>query len=81
MKEALIYSLPLALGNSIQFLNYRLDLFVLNRFHGLYTVGVYTLAVSLAQLLWLVPANLATLILNRAAADRAGNLRPRRSPW
>jgi O-antigen/teichoic acid export membrane protein len=76
LKEALIYSLPLALGNLIQFLNYKLDVFMVNWFHGLYSVGIYTLAVSLAQLLWLAPNNLATLILQRAAADDAGRWLP-----
>lgn len=76
LKGAIIYSLPLALGNFLQFLNYRLDIFIVNNYHGLYTVGVYTLAVGLAQLIWLVPNNLATLILNKAAADKAGQWRP-----
>lgn len=73
---AIIYSLPLALGNFLQFLNYRLDIFIVNNYHGLYTVGVYTLAVGLAQLIWLVPSNLATLILNKAAADKVGQWLP-----
>jgi len=72
LKEALIYSLPLALGNAIQFLNYKLDIFIVNNYQGVYAVGVYTLAVTSAQMLWLVPNNLATLILNKAAADKEG---------
>lgn len=76
LKGATLYSLPLALGNFLQFLNYRLDIFIVNHYHGLYTVGVYTLAVGLAQLIWLVPNNLATLILNKAAADKAGQWQP-----
>lgn len=72
LKGAMIYSLPLALGNFLQFLNYRLDIFIVNNYHGLYTVGVYTLAVGLAQLIWLVPNNLATLVLNKAAASKEG---------
>lgn len=66
------YSLPLYLGNVVQFLNYRLDVFFVKGYAGLAAVGTYTVAVGLAQILWLVPNALAPLVM-RAVASAGGN--------
>jgi O-antigen/teichoic acid export membrane protein len=66
------YSLPLFLGNVVQFLNYRVDIFFVKNYTGLSAVGTYTVAVWLAQIVWLVPNALASLVL-RAAAERDGS--------
>lgn len=63
------YSLPLYAGNLVQFLNYRLDVFFVKASLGLDGVGRYTVAVWLAQTIWLVPNALAALVLRSAAAD------------
>lgn len=65
------YSLPLFLGNIVQFMNYRLDIFFLKGYLGLDAVGKYTVAVSLAQILWLIPSALASLVM-RATAEHEG---------
>lgn len=62
------YSLPLYVGNVVQFLNYRLDVFLIMSFIGLAAVGRYTVAVWLAQVIWLVPSALATLVMRATAA-------------
>jgi O-antigen/teichoic acid export membrane protein len=66
------YSLPLFLGNVVQFLNYRVDIFFVKNYTGLSAVGTYTVAVWLAQIVWLVPNALASLVL-RAVAERDGS--------
>jgi O-antigen/teichoic acid export membrane protein len=62
------YSLPLFVGNASQFLNYRLDVFFVKYFLGLSGVGVYTVAVGISQLLWLVPNALAAIVMRSVAA-------------
>ena len=66
------YSLPLYVGNVVQFLNYRLDVFLVMSFVGLAAVGRYTVAVWLAQVIWLVPSALATLVMRATAARPDG---------
>lgn len=44
------------LANIVQFLNYKMDLWFINYFyHDKEMIGVYSLAVGLAQLVWLLP--------------------------
>jgi O-antigen/teichoic acid export membrane protein len=66
--EILRYAFPCYLANLIQFLNYRLDVFIVSFFVGVKGVGLYTLAVSLAQLIWLISNAAATVLLPRVAA-------------
>ena len=62
------YGLRGQAGNILQFLNYRLDMFVVNYFLGATEVGVYNVAVLLAELLWQFPNAVAFVIFPRAAA-------------
>ncbi|HEX2077325.1 MAG TPA: polysaccharide biosynthesis C-terminal domain-containing protein [Longimicrobium sp.] len=66
------YSFPLYVGNLVQFLNYRLDIFFVKEMVSLRAVGIYTVAVSLAQVLWLVPMALAALVMRQVAAEGSG---------
>ncbi len=44
------------MANVVQFLNYKMDLWLINFYHhNKEMIGVYSLAVGLAQLLWLLP--------------------------
>ena len=74
IRSMVLYSLPLFLGNLVQFLNYRIDIFFLQSFAGLSAVGTYTVAVWFAQIVWLVPNAIGSLILRAAAEapDRRG---------
>lgn len=69
LRQIFVYSLPLYLGNVVQFLNYRLDVFFVKESVGLDGVGRYTVAVWIAQTVWLVPNALAALVLRAVAAD------------
>ena len=44
----------------IGLLNYRIELFVLNAYRGIDAVGVYSVSVSMAELLWIIPGAVAT---------------------
>jgi O-antigen/teichoic acid export membrane protein len=52
----------------LQFLNYRLDLFVLAAFASRADVGRYSLAVSLTMLAWLAPSAIGQVLLPRTAS-------------
>jgi len=66
-RRIMAYSAPCYLGNLVQFLNYRLDTFLVSFIVGQSAVGLYALAVSLAQMLWLLPNAIATALLPRVA--------------
>jgi O-antigen/teichoic acid export membrane protein len=74
LRGIVTYSLPLYVGNLIQFLNYRVDVFFLNSYLSVASVGLYTVAVSLAQVLWLVPNALATVVMREVAEVTDGRV-------
>lgn len=59
--------------NLISLLNYRIELIILELRHGLAAVGLYSLAASMAELLWVVSSALATATVAPAVSgdDRA----------
>jgi O-antigen/teichoic acid export membrane protein len=69
LKAATAFALPCYAANTAQFLNYKLDVFVVGFFAGTAAVGRYTLAVSLAQLLWLMSNSVASALLPKVAAS------------
>jgi O-antigen/teichoic acid export membrane protein len=54
--------------NVISLLNYRASLFLVERFHGLAAVGTYSVAVTVAELLWLLSQSVTV-----SAYSRIGN--------
>ena len=69
LSEVITYSLPSYLANMAQFLNYRLDIFFVSYFVGVKGVGLYSLAVGIAQLLWLVSDATSQVLLPDVAAS------------
>jgi O-antigen/teichoic acid export membrane protein len=70
LKGALAFAVPCYAANLAQFLNYKLDVFVVGFFAGAASVGRYTLAVSLGQLLWLMSNSVASVLLPKVAASK-----------
>ena len=68
IRGAIAFALPCYGANLTQFLNYRLDLFILGILAGYASVGRYTLAVSLGQLVWLLSQSAANVLLPKIAA-------------
>jgi len=77
-REAVGFAAPCYLANLAQFLNYRLDVFVVSFYSGYASVGRYTLAVGLGQLIWMLSNAAATVLLPKIAAaehdDRAAHV-------
>jgi stage V sporulation protein B len=72
-----VYGLRAHLGNILQGLNYRLDIFLVAFFLTTKEVGLYSVAVTAAELLGVVPTVLGWVILQRAAvlpSARASNV-------
>jgi O-antigen/teichoic acid export membrane protein len=66
--NVLRFAAPSYLANIAQFLNYRLDLFLVALWLGSAQVGLYALAVMLSQLIWVVANAAAGVVMPRIAA-------------
>jgi O-antigen/teichoic acid export membrane protein len=71
LKESVSFGFRAYLGNAVQFFNYRLDMFVVNYFVGVANVGLYSVAVAGAELLWYIPQAVALILFPRTAATGA----------
>jgi O-antigen/teichoic acid export membrane protein len=60
IRSMFMLGLRLGIVNLVSLLNYRVELVILELNHGLAAVGIYSLATSLAELLWVVSSALAT---------------------
>lgn len=68
LRIALVYGLKAHLANLLSFLNYRLDLFLVNLIAGPASTGLYTVAVRLAEQLWMISQAVSTVIFPRLSA-------------
>jgi len=71
LKESVFLGFRAYLGNVVQFFNYRLDTFIVNYFVGVTNVGLYSIAVTIAELLWYIPHAVAAILFPRTAATGA----------
>lgn len=69
MKSMLGYGLKAQVGNIIQRLNYRLDIFIINYYLPIEQVGIYGIAVVLGETLWGITGSIATIIFPIASAS------------
>jgi len=49
--------------NLVALINYRVEFFLLEAWHGLHDVGIYSLSISLGELLWLLSASVTTVVV------------------
>ncbi len=68
-REVVSISFPSYLANLVQTLNYRLDLFFVSYYVDMRGVGLYALAVGLAQLLWLISGAASQVLFPDVAAS------------
>lgn len=61
-KEMMKYGIKAQIGNVIQTLNYRLDIFIINYYLPIAQVGIYTNAVALGETLWKITGSVGTVI-------------------
>lgn len=59
------FVLTIGVTNVISLLNYRVSLFLVERFHGLSAAGTYSVAVTVAELLWLLSSSVTVSAYSR----------------
>lgn len=70
LKPLIIFSGLAFIANLVQFLNYKIDIWFINYFHHNESmIGIYVLAVSLAQIVWLLPNALHSVLFTFAATE------------
>jgi O-antigen/teichoic acid export membrane protein len=62
IKRIFKYAFLMYSCNLIQVLNYKLDFWIVDYYHGSSEIGIYSIAVSLSQMLWILP-NAISMIL------------------
>ncbi len=63
LKYILTYSFTAYIANLFQFMSYRMDFWFVKHYSGSEQLGIYSLAVSLAQMLWLLPQAIASIFV------------------
>ena len=74
MKSMVRLGVVFSLSIFIMQLNYRIDIILLNKYSTLEQVGLYSLAVQIAEQLWYVPLAIDTIVLTRSANASDENL-------
>ncbi len=68
-KRLFTYGLQSYLGNLLAFFNSRSDVFLLNFFQGAGAVGIYSVAVGLAERLWIISQTASTVLFPRVSSS------------
>lgn len=79
-REMTVFGMRGNAGNLLQFLTYRLDTLFVNAWVGSRPAGIYSVAVRIAELLWLLPNAVGRVLLPRSAAsteERSREFAPR----
>jgi O-antigen/teichoic acid export membrane protein len=80
LRGLLGFGLKNHVASALQFLNYRLDVFLVQAYLGPAAVGLYGVGVRLGELLWQLPGALGFVLLPRAAQAK-GRAASRRLAW
>jgi enterobacterial common antigen flippase len=73
LRQAISFGIKGYASNALQFVNYRLDLFILNATVSTIAVGQYSVAVAVTTVLWLLPQALSDVLFPRVAALSASS--------
>jgi stage V sporulation protein B len=68
LKKSVAFGIKSQIGNILQFLTYRFDLFLINFFLDSQAVGIYSIAVVLAESLWYVTNSIAVILFPQVSA-------------
>jgi len=69
-RECVNYGSKGYVANAVNFLNYRLNMYFLNFFIGAAAVGLYSISVGLAEMIWIVPSTIAFVLFPTASSMR-----------
>jgi O-antigen/teichoic acid export membrane protein len=68
MQRLFSFGIKGQIGNIIQFFNYRFDLFLVNYFLIAYQVGLYSVSVNIAEILWFIPNSFAITLFSKVSS-------------
>ena len=80
LKSTTTYGLKAHLGNILGFLNYRLDLFLVNILINPLAVGLYSISVGIAEQLWLLSKASSEILLPKIASEKNEDKRRQLTP-
>jgi len=80
IKQATTYGVQAHLANILGFLNYRVDMFLVNGFLGPAAVGLYAVGVGLVEKLWMISHAASTVLFPRVAAENEEQRRKEFTP-
>ena len=80
IKRATTYGIQAHLSNILGFLNYRVDMFLVNGFLGPSAVGLYSVGVGLVEKLWMISHAASTVLFPRVAAENEEQRRKEFTP-
>lgn len=80
MKRAATYGVQAHISNILGFLNYRVDMFLVNGFLGPAAVGLYAVGVGLVEKLWMISHAASTVLFPRVAAESKEEIRKEFTP-
>jgi O-antigen/teichoic acid export membrane protein len=75
LKKILSFGLKGYVGSLFQYFNYRVDGLMVNFYLGPVNVGIYSISVTLAELLWYLPNAVGFVIFPKAAANKSAAFR------
>lgn len=78
VRRAFFYGYKAHLSNILAFLNYRLDIFLVNAFLGPASTGVYLVAVQLSERMWMLSQSVSAVLLPKLSGLSDGDERKRR---
>lgn len=67
LREVIKFTGMAYLANVAQFLTYRLDIWVVNKYCGSSDLGSYSLAVQFSQMLWIIPSSIGGVIYSQVS--------------
>jgi len=68
IRDSVGYGLRGQIGQMLQFINYRFDLFVVNYFLGIASVGIYGVGAGVSQIIWQIPNALSYALYSRISS-------------
>jgi len=80
LRDASTYGLKAHMSNILAFLNYRLNMFLVNGFLDPLAVGFYSIAMTIAEQLWLISQAASTVLFPRVASERDERVRKEFTP-
>jgi len=69
LKDTFRYGSKVYIGNIIQFLHYKIDIFLINLFLNPTSVGYYSISVSLAEKIWLISQSAGVVLFPKVSSE------------